>query len=195
MINSNDSRARNVSAQISEALRLSEQEPPNYSGFRRAGVLLMIYYRQHEPTIMFTKRSELVKTHRGEISFPGGTFETSDGNTMKTALREVKEEIGLNLESSAIAGKLNSVHTRGSNFLIDPYVAVLPFEPKAKPISLEISQILEFPVDGLKDPRNFGTEFDSVTQYSWPFYVIGQYKIWGATARIVKQLLQLDVEI
>lgn len=195
MKNSNSSRATNVRAQISEALKHSAQEPPNYSGFRRAGVLLMIYYRQHEPTIMFTKRSESVETHRGEISFPGGTFETSDGNTLKTALREVKEEIGLNLEPSTIAGKLNSEHTRGSNFLIDPYVAVLPFDPKAMPTSPEISQILEFPIDRLKDPRNFGTEFDSATQYSWPYYVIDQYRIWGATARIVKQLLQLEVVI
>src|SRR5271157_2069139 len=89
---------------------------------RPSAVLVPIYYQAGQHSILFTRRTELVHHHKGEISFPGGGYHADDGTLLNTALRESFEEIGLAPEDVEILGDLDDTLTRGSPYIISPFV-------------------------------------------------------------------------
>ena len=92
---------------------------PNHDGTRLASVLVVIYDGT-EPKVVMTKKSPILKIHAGEISFPGGKWDTKDDDLLSTALRETKEEIDLEIKPEQITGQLESVRTLNSGFTITP---------------------------------------------------------------------------
>ena len=91
-----------------------------------SAVLLPIYYKQGQYYILFTKRTEKVKDHRGQISFPGGANELEDLTLLDTALRECEEEIGLDAGAVEVLGELDEMLTLHTNYLVSPFVGVSP---------------------------------------------------------------------
>lgn len=164
---------------------------------RRAAVLLPLYARNRRPYLLFTRRSATLAAHSGEISFPGGSHDATDLTLAATALREAHEEIGLAPESVRVLGTLAPVFTVVSNFLITPIVGWLgpasslptPFSPNPA----EVAEVIEAPVADLADPAIFHAEQWMRNGRPHPvyFYDLGPYRIWGATARVLRQLLEL----
>jgi 8-oxo-dGTP pyrophosphatase MutT (NUDIX family) len=160
-----------------------------------AGVLLLFYDIAGQTHLLFTKRTELVEHHKGQISFPGGAEEPSDPDLLHTALRETFEEVGVMPEDVELVGQLNDIVSRMSHFVISPYVGIItasvpyPF----KPAHHEVEEILEVPLAHLLDDANVIREMRSLEgeEVEVSSYRFGKHIIWGATARILRQLLAL----
>ena len=154
-----------------------------------ASVLFPIVLRGSEPTVLLTQRTDHLRDHAGQISFPGGRTEINDTSPTCTALREAKEEIGLSPCHVEIAGFLPKYRT-GTGYLVTPVVGFLtpPFELRPDPS--EVAEIFEVPLSFLLNPANrqrHSREHQGEVRH---FFAIpyGQYFIWGATAGIIVSL-------
>ena len=158
-----------------------------------SAVLIPVYHRDGEYYLLFTKRSETVKNHKGQISFPGGTYEDGDGFLLNTALRESVEEIGLRASDVEVVGELDDTVARVSNYIISPFVGFIPWPYRFKVDGREIERIIEVPISALLDKNCLREETsvedgETVGQY---FYHYRGDVIWGATARILTQFLDI----
>lgn len=157
-----------------------------------AGVLLPIYLREGEHFLAFTRRTELVEHHKGQISFPGGAYQAGDRNLLDTALRESFEEIGLSPSDVQVVGELDDFIT-GTNFRITPFVGFIPYPYSFNENKFEVAEIIHVSLSGLLDKRHFRQEIypSGVMGY---FYDCKGCTIWGATARILKLFLDIIVD-
>jgi 8-oxo-dGTP pyrophosphatase MutT (NUDIX family) len=154
-----------------------------------AAVLVPLYLRDEELHAVFTKRREDLRRHPGEISFPGGRRDHPDEELALTALREAEEEIGLAPDAVELLGTLAPVSTFVTGYLIYPHVGLI--EPVAwKPSPNEVELVLELPLHALLA----GYALRPMTRRGFTFetdtYVVGDHLIWGATARILGDLLK-----
>ncbi len=162
-----------------------------------SAVLVPIYYKQGQYYILFTKRTEMVKEHKGQISFPGGVYQEEDGTLVNTALRECAEEIGLMAEEVEVLGELDDAVSRTSNYVISPFVGFIPWPYQFKMNSEETEEIIEVPISALQDKGCLRQETEimdgeEVTSY---FYHYQEKVIWGATARILHQFLDIFARV
>jgi 8-oxo-dGTP pyrophosphatase MutT (NUDIX family) len=168
--------------------------PPDVAAarLRRAAVLLPIFESEGLPCLLLIRRAPTLRMHSGEIAFPGGAMEAQDHDLVMTALREAQEEIGLDPERAEVLGLLTPSFTFVSNFLITPVVAFLPHGPgELTPQASEVAEIIRASLPALADPaiahsEEWEREGQRRTVY---FYDYGSYRIWGATARMLRQLL------
>ncbi|HEY7349317.1 MAG TPA: CoA pyrophosphatase [Ktedonobacterales bacterium] len=163
-------------------------------GQRIAAVLAPVYLRDGRPHMLFTRRAATLNAHRGEISFPGGSYEPTDGALEHTALREAEEEIGLAPERVALLGTLEPVVTVVSNFTIVPFVGLLPSGPGLLRLNPEeVAEVIEAPLADLADPAIFHAEewVRAGQPHTVYFFDYGPNRIWGATARMLVALLEL----
>jgi len=177
--------------------RLSVYRPQRIepAGRAAAGVLLLLYDADGETHLLFTKRTELVEYHKGEICFPGGRREAKDADLFATAVRETFEEVGISPAHVERIGQLDDIVSRGSNFVISPFVGFLT---SSVPYHFshayhEVDEILEVSLAHLLDETNGGREIRHLggQDVETPFYRFHQHVIWGATARILAQFLGL----
>jgi 8-oxo-dGTP pyrophosphatase MutT (NUDIX family) len=158
----------------------------------QAAVLVPLVDRG-EPHLVFTKRTERVGTHKGQISFPGGTLDPADPSLLDAALRECEEEVGLPRAAVEPLGALDDTETVATQFVITPWVGVIR-EPIAwRPDGEEIERVIEVPFAALVDRANVRLEHwerNGVLREMY-FYDYRGETIWGATARIVKHYLDL----
>ena len=152
-----------------------------------AAVLVIIHYDKLEPHVILTKRRENLKMHKGEISFPGGKFTQSDLTLMHTALRETEEEIGLTFKQSDIVGALQPVRTMTSNHFIVPFVTVQDRLSQLRVASSEVAGLLDAPLIETLNTMVYDNEHFRFSKTAVKFMFEG-HTIWGATARILKQL-------
>ena len=159
----------------------------------RATVLIPIFLKDNEYHILFTKRSHHVLHHKGEISFPGGKHSKSDSGFLETALRESWEEIRLNPDDAEILGELDDAETANTGFVISPFVALIPYPYEFVKDSFEISEILDIPVSALLETGNQENQatVNSDKRDNENCFEYRGRVIWGATARILKQLLEI----
>ena len=156
-----------------------------------SAVLIPIFRKDEDYHLLFTKRSETLLHHAGQISFPGGVRSKADATLLDTALRESYEEIGLNPEDADIIGELDDTPTTTSGFLISPFVAFIPYPYRFVPNPNEIIEIFDTSISSLLHEIPVRTEPETINgepvlDY---FYEYDERVIWGATARIVTQLL------
>jgi 8-oxo-dGTP pyrophosphatase MutT (NUDIX family) len=159
----------------------------------RSAVLIPMYKNSGQYYIVFTKRTTKVKTHQGQISFPGGMQDKGDKTLRDTALRESVEEIGLRRGDARIIGELDDEITTTSNFIVTPFVAMIPWPYHFTPSKDEVDKIISVPVAVLRDKncRKPETEIlDGKKVQSFAYYYQGT-RIWGATARILYKLLEI----
>ena len=158
-----------------------------------AAVLIPIYKKDGEYHVLLTKRTEELEYHKGQICFPGGSHHDKDGSLRDTALREAYEEVGIQPEDVEILGELDSMGTLTSNFLITPYVGIIPYPYKFTVSQHEIDELIEVPFTALADDSNYWEETrtaEGVTGKA-SFFKYKDKVIWGATAKILKQLVDL----
>lgn len=160
----------------------------------QAAVLLALIDRG-EPYLVFAKRTEHVGHHKGQISFPGGSLDPGDASLLDAALRESEEEIALPRSAVEPLGALDDTETFATRFVITPFVGVVR-EPVAwQPDGREIEKVIEVPVAALLESGNFRVEHWESEGVSRPIYFFDYQgeTIWGATARILKQYLDVVV--
>lgn len=180
--------------QIRRALEAREPRRIRRDETPRAAVLIPIYEVDGIPHVLLTLRTETVEYHKGQISFPGGAQDTEDADLAATALREAEEEIGLKREDVEIWGRLDDMVTI-TDFLVSPFVggvtkpAPYPFAPS----TIEVAELLVVPLPHLRDPSSLNTEPTVWRGYPArpPSYNFGEHLIWGATARILHQFLEV----
>lgn len=169
--------------------RRAIESPPAAEGLRRAGVLLPLFVRGAALWIVFTRRTESVEHHRGQISFPGGGEEEGDATLWHTALRESEEELGIRQDDALALGRLSPL-TTVTNFYVEPFVAAIPHPYPFRPAPAEIAEVLEVPIAALLDPAILETRLLPGRQEPVLFYHYGDQVIWGATARMLAELLE-----
>lgn len=158
----------------------------------KAAVLVPLVDRG-EPFLVFAKRTDRVGTHRGQISFPGGRVDPSDAGFLEAALRESEEEIGLPRTAVEPLGALDDTETVATQFIITPFVGVVRTPVAWQPDGHEIEKVIEVPLAALRDLANLRVEYrqrDGVL-HEVLFWDYQGETIWGATARILKQYLDV----
>jgi len=165
------------------------ERPDDQAGQARlAGVLILLYPRQGALTFALTRRTEIVATHKGQISLPGGAQEP--GETLaQAALRETCEEIGVCLDESCLVGALTHMYLSVSDFDIYPFVSIVPERPDFRPDPAEVAGMLEFPLPLLVDDSIKETEHWNLRgmELDVPFYRLDGQVVWGATAAILSE--------
>jgi 8-oxo-dGTP pyrophosphatase MutT (NUDIX family) len=170
------------------------REPEKAQAARRAGVLVPLFVREGMLWILFTRRTETVEHHRGQISFPGGAQEPDDEDLAATALRETREELGVRPEDARLLGPLSPIVTV-TDFYVAPFVAAIPQPYVFAPAESEIAEIVEVPVSALRDPAVMEVRFLPDRDEPVLFYRYGAHVIWGATAKILAELLEALSEV
>jgi 8-oxo-dGTP pyrophosphatase MutT (NUDIX family) len=178
--------------QIGKMLSSRQREVILHPPFSHAAVLVPLFQKDGDCHLLFTKRSEQVKYHKGEISFPGGVVDEEDRELIHTALREADEEIGLKESDVQIIGLLDDIVTI-TEFIVTPIVGLFPYPYPFKVSEVEIAELIEVPLSHLLDESCFGEM--EITRGGGKeivyAYQYGKHIIWGATARILKQFLGL----
>ena len=160
--------------------------------FARAAVLVPLFKKGEDCHIVFTKRTDTVRYHKGEISFPGGVFDKKDKELKRTALREAFEEIGLKENDVQIIGVLDDIVTI-TQFIVTPFVGLFSYPYPFELSPIEIAELIDVPISSLLD-RDCYSEREIIRATQREIVYAYQYEnhiIWGATARILKQFLDL----
>jgi len=174
---------------VRRRLAAQPRRDPEKGNARRAAVLVPLFVRERMLWIVFTRRTETVEHHRGQISFPGGVEEAIDDDLSATALRETHEELGILPEDVRLLGTLSPIVTV-TDFYVAPFVAAIPQPYVFSPAETEIAEVVEAPVVALSDPAVMETKFLADRDEPVLFYRYGRHVIWGATARILAELLE-----
>jgi 8-oxo-dGTP pyrophosphatase MutT (NUDIX family) len=157
-----------------------------------AAVMALLYPSGERVQLIFIKRNEYDGPHSGQVSFPGGAWEEHDENLEYTAIRETREELGIQ-EEIEILGKLTPLYIPVSNFLVAPFLGWLPGRPAYRPDKSEVQYVIEAGLAELLKPENCRSErmYRNERVVEAPFYLAGKEKIWGATAMMLSEILQL----
>ncbi len=179
--------------------RLAAYSPRTFdaNGNPRAAVLVPLYTHQDDLYVVFTKRTDRVQHHPGEISFPGGAMDPDDPDLIVTALREAEEEIGLSRDHIEVIGRLDDIVTI-SSFHVSVYVAEI--DPQRSPYAWqphehEVAEILEVPLHHVLDAANLvevprQRDGQLIIMEGFRF---GEHIIWGATGRMLRNFLDVAV--
>ncbi|HEY5052711.1 MAG TPA: CoA pyrophosphatase [Solirubrobacterales bacterium] len=156
-----------------------------------AAVLLALYGWPEDPGLIFTERRADLRRHAGEISFPGGRQDDVDADLAATALREAQEEIALDPAAVRLRGALPPTSTFVTGYRIHPFVGEVahPVELGLKPNPTEVETVLTFSLEVLRESYEMRRLVRRDTAFHTPTYTVGEQMIWGATARILGDLL------
>jgi 8-oxo-dGTP pyrophosphatase MutT (NUDIX family) len=152
-------------------------------------VPLFVPAEGEEPHAVLTRRRADLRRHAGEISFPGGRRDPADADLLETALREAQEEIGLAPADVHLLGALEPTPTFVTNYVIHPFVGLIPAGRAWEISPLEVDAVLELPMRALRESRTRTRLERRGISFETDAYVIGENLIWGATARILDELL------
>ncbi|GGB89875.1 NUDIX hydrolase [Dyadobacter sediminis] len=174
--------------QASSKLRLNFK--PN-ARTRKSAVLVLFYPHKDEIYFPLILRPAYDGVHSGQVAFPGGRYEPTDENLMRTALREAQEEIGLRLTDVKVLGILTELFIPASNFYVLPVIATMPYRPDFYPDPREVEDIFEIKLEEISDVNIIGSSDIQIRgeQVHAPHYMVQGYKIWGATAMMISELL------
>ena len=163
---------------------------------RPSAVLVGLFQSARGVEVILTRRSHQLTNHRGEISFPGGRLDEGE-TVIAAALRETHEEIGINPSEAQVIGELSALSTVVSNSHIVPIVARFDREPKMQPMNSEVDRVLTVPLSELIRSDTYSKEhwkfLDRELQIN--FFYLDDETIWGATARMLLQVMKLTLKL
>lgn len=183
---------------MTHVIRRSVKSAP--ADARVACVMCLFYEKEGVPHVVFIQRTSKnpKDRHGGQIGFPGGKSEESDVNLEATARRETQEEVGINGADIEILGELSPLYIPVSNFQVYPFVGYLNYDPVWIPQEAEVDAILEIPFSMfLKEDVRKQTDMsfsDNITLKRVPYFDLGGHVLWGATAMMMSELLELTAE-
>lgn len=156
-------------------------------------MLIAIFPLKGIASTLLIKRAVYNGVHSGQIGFPGGKVEDTDPSIIATALREAEEEVGINPESVEILGLLTSLYIPVSNMLVQPVIGLLKAHPATHLNLQEVEYTINAPLSHLKDPDNRSVKTLNVhgNPLSAPYFRVGDEQVWGATAMIISEFIEL----
>ncbi|NQU35950.1 MAG: CoA pyrophosphatase [Bacteroidetes bacterium] len=160
---------------------------------RTSAVLILFYPKGGKPHIALIKRATDNTVHSGQISFPGGKVEKSDDSLIHTALREANEEVGIITDAVNIIGQLTKLYIPPSNFDVFPIIGAT-YETPTFSINREVEKVLEVNMEELINPNNYTQkkiQHRNGNEVDVPCYFIQDEIVWGATAMIISELLDV----
>jgi 8-oxo-dGTP pyrophosphatase MutT (NUDIX family) len=158
----------------------------------RAAVLVPLFTAadSEPPHVVLTRRRSDLRRHAGEISFPGGRQDPEDADLTETALREAEEEIGLTRDVVTLIGDLPAISTFATGYLIHPFVGVIPAGQRWRVSPREVDAVLELPLRDLQQSRTRTRMRRRGISFETDAYILDGHLIWGATFRILADLLE-----
>ncbi len=161
---------------------------------REAAVLVPLLERKGDLSVVYIRRSDHVESHRGQVAFPGGRVDPADRTLLDTALREAREEVGLEPEWVDVLGGFSTMSTLTSAMAVAPFVGLVTREVTFTPDPIEVAEVFEVPLAALSDRRYRGSyewKRDGAPSSSYPAILYGGQTIWGLTLRITERLLEI----
>jgi 8-oxo-dGTP pyrophosphatase MutT (NUDIX family) len=159
---------------------------------RQSSVLILIYPTHHNIVVPFIQRPDYPGAHGGQICLPGGKCENEDTSFWETALRETREELGIDTTEVENLGKLSTIYIPNSNFMVSPQVGFLSHRPVFNPNHFEVSEIFEVPVGDFFLPqkiKKFERKVNDINLEA-PYFDANGKQIWGATAMILSEMIE-----
>jgi 8-oxo-dGTP pyrophosphatase MutT (NUDIX family) len=179
-----------LAGSLSSALLTPEEaQAMNAPGGTDAAVLAPLFGHPGRPGLVFTERRHDLRRHGGEVSFPGGRQDTPDETLVATALREAQEEIGLDPHDVEVLGALPPVGTFVTGYKVHPFVGLIPDGLSFQPNPDEVAAVLLLQLDELRSGFAMRRLVRRGVPFRTPTYTVGEHLIWGATARILADLL------
>jgi 8-oxo-dGTP pyrophosphatase MutT (NUDIX family) len=186
----------NLSQIIKETLtsrspqRIRSEQPK----YKRAAVLIPFFEEAGDYKILFTKRTNRVEHHKGQISFPGGSVDEEDDTVVETVLREAQEEIGLERDDVEILGRIDDALTIVTDFVIHPFVGMIKYPYDFTLNEAEVKRLIRVPLSvfhpEISQKKAYTVESRGVTFETLAYEYKGDF-IWGATARIMDNLMDI----
>ena len=183
-----------ISNRLAQARHESfHEEPfPQFAGrpARNSAVLVPLAWADGDWHVLYTRRTDLVETHKGQVSFPGGATDPGDDSPEATALREAEEEVGLRRADVRILGRLGEMLTV-TNFIVTPVVAVFPWPYAFKVHTIEVGRVFTLPLKWLSDHNNWQEFVRRETHRSMiAYFPFDGELLWGVTARITVEFIR-----
>jgi 8-oxo-dGTP pyrophosphatase MutT (NUDIX family) len=169
------------------------QQPP--AQVNLSAVLVPLFLADEVPQVLLTRRSEVLTTHQGQIAFPGGRIEPGE-TSLQAALRETREEIGVDASTARILGELSAHRTISSTSHIVPHVAQLASPPTHFLLNPEVDRVLSVSLAELIRPDTFAQEHWVFPdrEVVVPMFYLDDETVWGATARMLQDLILLILQ-
>jgi len=159
--------------------------------YRHGAVLIPLFRDDGEYKVLFTKRTDTLEAHRGQISFPGGRIDEEDRSLLDTALRETEEEIGMPREAVTVLGRSDDVRTLSSNYIVHAFVGLIPYPYPFRLNEGEVKRLVEIPFRlFLHTEEIIPVEYDGRIYQNVAYQYDGEV-VWGATARIMRNLVEI----
>lgn len=159
---------------------------------RQAGVLVLLYPQANDWHIVLTRRTDTLRGHSGQVSFPGGRRDPEDDSFTVTALRETCEELGVCEQSVTIIGQMTPIYIQPSDFHVFPTVGALSQPPAMQPNPGEVAEVFSLSLTTLLDESIKAHEYRHLHNQHMriPYYAVNGHKVWGATAIMLSELEQ-----
>jgi 8-oxo-dGTP pyrophosphatase MutT (NUDIX family) len=174
--------------------RADAVEPPQPGTERKsAAVLVPLIHREGELHVLYTRRSDRLANHRGEVAFPGGRFDRRDPHLLAAALREAYEEVGIAPHIVDVLGSFEGRRTHSTNIMVTPFVGMVQGTPQLRPDPKEVAEIFQVPLSALADPRYRGAhrqEGNGAPSHR-PAILYQRQVIWGLTYELTMHFLEL----
>ncbi len=178
------------------AIKLAHHKPQKFiykkTKSKPAAVLIPIFFKKNQAHLLFTKRTEYVEHHKGQISFPGGSRDDNDGSLMLTALRETEEEVGIKSNDVTILGKTDMFLTN-THFLVTPFVGYYKYPYPYNINDGEIDRLIEIPLAHFFNDDIFAIKSYEKDGYRWQvhYYKYGKEQVWGVTGFLLSNFLSI----
>jgi 8-oxo-dGTP pyrophosphatase MutT (NUDIX family) len=181
-----------VEAQLRMAPDMRRPEPGDLP-LRNGGVLILVYPHRDKLSTVLIKRTEYDGIHSGQVSFPGGMYEEEDGSLLNTALREAREETGIEISSVRVIGPLTPLHIPVSNVIVHAFVGVTHSRPKFNHDPVEVQYLIEESIHKLLNKANQKTKIMLIAgkEVIVPYFDMMGDHVWGATAMILSEFLEV----
>lgn len=164
---------------------------------RTCAVLILLYLYENSIHFPMIVRPENTGVHSGQVAFPGGKKDETDKDLTETALRETWEEVGVEIDRGEVIGQLSSLYIPPSNFLVYPVIAAISDKPSFKPSKQEVAELLQVDMLDFKEngKREMGEVKSRSNKIQTPYYPLQGKSVWGATAMMLSEFLQILEEV
>jgi len=169
------------------------ERPQPGTELKAAAVLVPLLRREGELHVLYTRRSDRLASHRGEVAFPGGRFDRRDPHLLAAALREAYEEVGIEPQAVDVLGCFEGRRTHSTDIMVTPFVGMVRGSPELRPDPKEVAEIFEVPLSALADPRHRGAHRwhrNGATSHR-PAILYQRQVIWGLTYELTMRFLEL----